>query len=132
MTKLLIIQMIILYSNIYGVNPQTSLAVAKIESNFNPNAISETNDYGVFQLNEKSFPEYTKEQLLEPKLNIIIGIKYLAKMQKECNHKFNNQWLVCYNFGVKNSRKVKYPEKWPYVVKINRALASWSNENASN
>jgi|ERR1700722_5989528 len=122
MTKYIIIKLIIFYSQIYGIDPKLSLAVAKIESNFNPSAVSQTADYGVFQLNSGSFPQYTKDQLLDPKVNIPEGIKYLAKMKKECKFKNNNEFLVCFNYGKKNANKVHYPKLWPYKVKVELAM----------
>lgn len=117
-SKTIIIKMIIFYSQIYGVDHKLALAVARNESNFNPNVISSTEDYGVFQLNIKSFPQYNKKQLLNPYINIPEGIKYLAKMKKECKYNKDIEWLICYNYGVGNARKVKYPKLWPYTRKI--------------
>lgn len=123
MSKLLIIKMIVLYSHIYGVNPNVSVAVAMVESNLNPNAIGITKDLGIFQLNPSSFPQFTKKQLLNPKTNIMVGIKYLAKLQKECNHKGELEWLVCYNLGPNGAKKVKHPRLWPYLKKVKREIA---------
>lgn len=123
MDKLIIVKMIIFYSQIYQVDANLSLAVAKTESGLNPMAISKTHDYGLFQLNEASFKQYSKAQLLDPNINIIEGIKYLAKMQKECYYKQNNEFLICYNAGKKGARKIKHPNKYPYVQKVNEIIA---------
>lgn len=122
MSKTIIIKLIMFYSQIYHVDANLSLAVAKTESGLNSKAISKTHDYGLFQLNEASFKQYTKAQLLDPNINIPEGIKYLAKMKKECKFKDNNNFLVCYNMGIKNARKVKYPSKWPYTKKVLLAM----------
>lgn len=122
MSKLIISQMIVFYSNIYGVDPEVALAVAQVESNLNPSAISPTNDYGLFQLNRRSFPEYSTDELLDPNKNIILGIQYLAKMQKECSHKDDINWLVCYNGGKEFAKKVKHPQLFPYVKKVQLAM----------
>lgn len=123
MTKIMIIKMITFYSLQYGIDPKISLAVVAVESGFNANIIGVTNDVGLFQLNPKSFPQFTKKQLLDPKTNIMIGIKYLAKVKKECKHKDNNDWLVCWNYGPKNAQKVKHPQLFPYIKKISRQIA---------
>lgn len=123
MTKLAILKLITYYSIIYGVNPNVAISVAAVESQFNPGAIGVTNDLGVFQLNPKSFPNYTKLQLLNPNINIMLGVKYLAKVKKECKHKDNNDWLVCWNYGPKNAQKVKHPQLFPYIKKISRQIA---------
>lgn len=118
MTKFMIIKLITIYSLAYNVDPSIAISVCAVESRFNPNAIGITNDLGLFQLNPRSFPQYTKKQLLDPKLNIKLGIKYLAKVKKQCHHKEGINWLVCYNYGFKNAKRVKYPELFPYVKKI--------------
>ncbi len=123
MTKIMIIKMITVAALKYGVSPEVAISVAAVESQFNPNVIGITHDIGIFQLNPKSFPTYTKAQLLDPKTNIELGVKYLAKVKKECKHKNGNEWLVCWNFGPKNAQKVKHPDKFPYIVKINKQLA---------
>src|ERR1017187_9751662 len=112
MDKSLIIKLILFYSQIYHVDPKISLSVAEIESKMNPNAISETGDYGIFQLNINSFPQLNEEQLLNPAINISTGIKYLAQMKKQCNYKRNNEWLVCWNLGKRGARKIKQPAKY--------------------
>lgn len=118
MMKIMIIKMITMYSLQYGIDPKIAISVAAVESGFNPNAIGITQDIGIFQLNPKSFPDYTKKQLLDPETNIVLGIKYLAKMKKECKYKDDNEWLVCWNYGPKNAKKVKHPSLFPYVKKI--------------
>lgn len=123
MDKLIIVKMIMFYSNLYGIDPKTSLSVAEIESNFNPTAISKTGDYGIFQLQSKSFPQYKEEQLLTPEINIPEGILYLKKMKKECRFKNNNEFLICWNAGKKGANKIKHPGKFPYVLKVEKLIA---------
>jgi soluble lytic murein transglycosylase-like protein len=118
MTKAMIVKMIIFYSQLYHVDQNIALAVARQESNYNPNIISETNDVGVFQLNVRSFPQYSINQLKDPKINIPEGIKYLAKMKKECKYNKDLEWLVCYNLGPERSKTLRYPALWPYTRKI--------------
>jgi soluble lytic murein transglycosylase-like protein len=118
MTKIMLIKLITMYSLAYNIDPKITLSVVAVESGFNSSIIGITGDAGLFQLNPKSFPNYTIKQLKDPRLNIELGIKYLAKMKKECKYKDNNTWLVCWNFGPKNAKKVKHPELFPYVKKI--------------
>jgi soluble lytic murein transglycosylase-like protein len=123
MMKLVIIQLIQTYALQYGVDPQVAISVAAVESQFNPNVIGITGDVGVFQLNPKSFPQYTIKQLKDPKLNIQLGVKYLAKMKKECKYKYGLNWLTCYNMGPKKARTVKHPSLYKYVLKVKTQLA---------
>jgi len=118
MTKLVIIKMVMFYSSLYGIDPKLALGVIQTESGFNPNVISKTQDVGLFQLHEQSFPQYSKAQLLQPEINITEGILYLKKMKKECKFKDNNEFLVCWNYGLKNARQIKHADLWPYTKKV--------------
>lgn len=116
--KILIIQLIQTYALQYVVDPQIAVSVAAVESQFKPAIIGVTGDVGIFQLNPRSFPQYTVKQLQDPVLNIKLGVQYLAKVKKECTHQEGVTWLVCYNYGSKNAKKVRYPQLFPYVKKI--------------
>ena len=118
MTKIMLIKLITMYSLAYNIDPKIALSVVAVESGFNSSIVGITGDIGLFQLNPKSFPNYTTKQLKDPRLNIELGIKYLAKMKKECKYKDNNTWLVCYNMGPKAAKIVKHPELWPYTKKV--------------
>lgn len=118
MSKIMIIKLITVAALKYGVSPEIAISVAAVESQFNPNVIGITHDIGVFQLNPKSFPEYTKAQLLDPITNIDLGVKYLAKVKKECNHQEGITWLTCFNAGKRGAKKIKHPTLFPYVKKI--------------
>jgi hypothetical protein len=67
----------------FGHNQQiAALSDAILESNLNPNAVSQ-NDYGLFQLNmiEGFGRGYTPAQLLDPTTNIAIVILYASKSE---------------------------------------------------
>ena len=69
----------------YDVPMALVLAIIKHESNFNPNEISPTNDYGLMQINSGSFSRLEKElgrtdiNWLDPYDNILCGIHSLAR-----------------------------------------------------
>lgn len=126
MMKLMLIKMITMYSLIYNVDPKVSLSVVDVESKFNPNIVSETQDIGLFQLHKSSFPEYSIKQLQDPILNIQLGVQYLAKMKKECKYKDNITYLVCYNYGINNAKKIKHPSLFPYVKKVQLTMNEMS------
>lgn len=114
-----LLSLIIHYSTIYGVDPVLSIAVAEHESGFNVNCVSQTSDVGLFQLNTRTFCRYTKKQLLDPKLNIKLGIEYLA-LQRDLSpfHK-GFTWLNSYNVGpVANT--YKHPEKFKYYMEVKK------------
>lgn len=123
MGKELIIALIVSYSKLYGVSPEVAVSVAAVESRFEVQATSHKGAIGIFQLMPQYFPKYTKAQLRNPEINIKLGIQRLAEYQKTCVHKDDLTWLTCYNFGPRNARKVRYPNKFPYVRKVKEVMA---------
>lgn len=112
-----LIALIGFYSAIYGVDPKISLAVARVESNFNTAAIGKAGEIGLFQVKPKSVGISAK-LLKYPEINIKEGIKYLAWNKKNCKHKVDNSWLVCYNMGIGKARGVKDPKNQHYYKKV--------------
>lgn len=132
-TSVQIISIIMSLAPLLGVSPQVAVAVATVESNLNPNAIGGQGEIGLFQImpNLVKSTGFTKKQLLNPIINAYVGIKMIKHAEQACIHRHNVDFLVCYNAGVKNARKIKYPHKFPYVVKIKRELAKINERLAS-
>lgn len=105
------------YSAVYGVDPKLALSVAVVESRLNPTAVSERGAIGVFQLMPQSFNMPARD-LFNPEVNIKLGVKYLSWNKKYCKHKVDNTWLVCYNYGIGNAARVKYPKLFPYYKQV--------------
>ena len=122
LTKAAIIAIITLQAPKYGIEPELALAVVEHESKFNVKATSPVGAIGLFQIMASSQPSYSKEQIRHPATNIKLGLKMLAEYKKSCVHRDRLNWLVCYNYGPANAKKVKYPEKFPYVKKISEIL----------
>ena len=86
-----------------GLSPAIIFAVMQRESNFNPEAISSARAYGLMQvLKSTAYPimdklgyERSEENLLDPIINLKVGIEYLIQMKK--------LWLA---------EKVETPEDW--------------------
>lgn len=81
-----------------------SLVIALIdqESNFNPECVSDTNDYGLMQINECNFQwvkeDYNSVDMFNPYQNVYCGINILAGYL----HKYDDDYtkaLMCYNLG---------------------------------
>jgi len=98
----------------YGVEPELALAIAYVESAYNPNAIGKSHkEKGIFQLHPKYFPKAK----LDVESNIEMGIKHLAWSIKRCKSKFDKAAFICYNVGVNNSR-IKNPKQFQYYRKV--------------
>ena len=86
-----------------GLSPAIIFAVMQKESNFNPVAISSAKAYGLMQvLKSTAYPimdklgyERSENNLLDPIINLKVGIEYLIQMKK--------LWLA---------EKVETPEDW--------------------
>jgi hypothetical protein len=95
-----------------GISPELAVAVATVESRLNPNAVGSKGEIGLFQLRPELYPN---AQLLNPNVNIKLGIAHLKYWKKHCPVKEQFAWISCYNQGF---RKPKYPTLLPYYKKV--------------
>lgn len=83
----------------YDVDPVLVLAVMKTESGFNADAVSETNDYGIMQINACNYrwlsDAFGDIDLLDAKDNIRCGVYMLSKIK----YPTREQKLMTYNMG---------------------------------
>lgn len=67
--------------NHYGIDVELALAVIKHESNFNPNEVSPSRDYGLMQIHDGSFGylerEFGQLDYLDPRDNMLAGVYIL-------------------------------------------------------
>src|SRR5690349_21423565 len=94
-----IMSVVLHYSAQYKVEPQLVMAVIQTESRFNPDETGTKGEIGLMQLMPSEFPDYTEEQLFDIETNIRLGIAHLAAVRKECKHKEDKTWVICYNLG---------------------------------
>ena len=127
------------YAEEYGVEKNLVYALIKAESNFNPKAISHQNANGLMQLMYPTAEELankcqiklTKENILDPDININLGTQYIAILldKYECVELA----LAAYNAGSdkwikkgiiksdgSNIENIPYKETNMYVRKIMR------------
>ena len=123
MTTATIIALIVAYSKIFGVDPDVALGVAKVESNFNIEAIGPIGEIGIFQIRPEFYKMLTAVELRDPRTNIMMGVKKLAEDKKNCWHREGLTWLSCYNAGPGNAKKIRYPDLFPYVLKVEAEVA---------
>ena len=124
------------YSKKYGINKNLIASVICVESRFDKKAVSRKGAMGLMQLmpnTAKSFyegDEFDKEMLLNEKINMDIGVKYLKYLFDKYNDEITV--LACYNAGetVVNIWKgndkclkkaqIKYKETLNYVNKVQK------------
>lgn len=90
-------------------NVPVSLVIAMIdqESKFDPEAVSETEDYGLMQINtinhEWLAEEYRTADMLDPYQNVFCGIKMIGSYIQ--NYKDYSSALMAYNMGDYGAKK---------------------------
>ncbi|MBI5299697.1 MAG: lytic transglycosylase domain-containing protein [Deltaproteobacteria bacterium] len=118
----------------YEFDPWLILAIIKVESSFNPEAISNRGAMGLLQLKPIAAKEVAQvfedapiapRQLLNPFVNVKIGVQYLSFLRDEIG-KNPSRMLTAYNMGPTNVKRTGanssgYSRK---VLKIYKTLLS--------
>ena len=112
-----------------NVPPALALAVAKIESDFQSQALSHAGARGVMQIMpQTAMGEYGvhADELWNPRLNIQLGIDFLEHLYKQ----YNGRWdlaLSHYNGGtIKNNRPHSYTKN--YIANVQRWQQRYSQQ----
>ena len=91
----------------YGVSYPLVIALMKKESEFLPDTISATNDYGIMQINQGNH-EWLEGELgitdwFDPRQNILAGVYVLSQLN---GYEDVHQILMCYNCGPSGAKKL--------------------------
>ena len=105
----------------FNISPGLALAIAKQESSLRTDVIGSVGEVGIFQIRPK-YSKYTADELKNPIINIVEGLRFLKNARKRCKHQKDMTWIVCYNLGVVGGSKIKYPKKFDYYVKVMKRL----------
>jgi hypothetical protein len=105
----------------YELDWRLITAVMKVESNFNPHAVSRKGALGLMQLMPDTAKLYSVKNPYDPIQNIEAGVKHLKKLMKRYNNKL--EWvLAAYNSGEKTVDRYggipPYTETQQYVKKV--------------
>jgi soluble lytic murein transglycosylase-like protein len=85
----------------YAMDWRLVTAVMKVESNFNPAAVSKKGALGLMQLMPDTAKLYRVRDPYDPKQNIAGGVKHLKRLMARYNNKLELV-LAAYNSGEKN------------------------------
>ena len=134
------------YAYEYNVPESLIYAVIKVESDFNPNAISGAGAMGLMQMMPETFAEMTSDkylgenlhadELFDPEVSIRYGTYYLKYLHGYFEGNWNNA-IAAYNGGMGNVSKwlenseysdgkgnltyIPFEETRNYVQKVNKA-----------
>lgn len=84
----------------YGQDPVELLAIAAIESSYNPRAIGALGEIGLFQLR----PQFYNIKLGD---SIEKQVKEAGKLLTEVKFKCKNKYIQCWNMGITKTKKLK-------------------------
>lgn len=73
------------YATEYGVNPTLIRAVIQVESDFNPNCVSNKGARGLMQLMPATAKRFGVTEVHDPEQNILGGVRYLAYLTRLFN-----------------------------------------------
>ena len=112
-----------------NVSPSLALAVAKVESNFNPSALSSAGARGVMQImpaTGRGVFGVQPDDLWSASLNVQLGVRFLGDLIDQ----YGGRWdlaLSHYNGGTVRGNKVK-----PATAKYVKAVLAWQRKYDRN
>jgi len=113
----------------YDFEPVLVYQIMKVESDYNPNCVSSTNDHGIMQLNARWYKEYLNQQddmsvyledfdIYDIRQNVIVALRELCYWRDICANKGYygvKSMLESYNKGF---NYFKNPDYTPYANKV--------------
>lgn len=109
------------YSAAYGIDEDLVRAIIKVESNFDPRAVSHKNCKGLMQLHPDTAKRFGVTDIFDPAANIEGGVKYLDFLMKSFDRQLDLV-LAAYNAGENAVRRYEgvppYSETLNYVDKV--------------
>lgn len=113
-------------SNLHGIDPELVHAIIRVESDFDPLAVSDKKCMGLMQLHPDTAIRFGVSDIFDPRQNIEGGIRYLTWLMEEFDSNLDHV-LAAYNAGENAVRRYNgvppYPETRNYIRKIRKHFA---------
>jgi hypothetical protein len=118
----------------HNVDPNLVRAVVKVESNFNPNAVSRTGAMGLMQLMPQTARSLNVDNPFDPQQNIDAGVRHLKKLMESYGGDIKLS-LAAYNAGAgavaRSGGIPHYAETQTYVKRISQLYYGGGSVSAS-
>lgn len=115
----------------YNVDPALVKAVIRVESNFNPLAVSPKGAQGLMQVMPATAARYRENDMFSPITNIYVGTRHLAYLMKRYSDELPLV-LAAYNAGEENVDRYKgippFNETRNYVKRVIRYHNQYRSE----
>jgi soluble lytic murein transglycosylase len=119
-------------ASLHGLDFALIKAVVQVESNFNPNAVSDAGAIGLMQIMPANLTAFRLHDPYDPRANIMAGTRYLKSLLKKFNEDLELS-LAAYNAGPSTVERYDgippYPETRKYVNRVLAYYARYKNAN---
>ncbi len=116
----------------YGIDPALLMAIARAESNFNPQAVSPKGAQGLMQLMPETASDYLVTNVFDPRENLRGAAAFLRDLFQE--FKDLSLVLAAYNAGPQQVKKYggipPFPETREYVRRVLRFYSLYRRQKS--
>lgn len=119
-------------ASLHGLDFALVKAVVQVESNFNPNAVSNAGAIGLMQIMPDNLTAFRLHDPYDPRANILAGSRYLKSLLKKFNQNLELS-LAAYNAGPAAVERYNgvppYPETQKYVNRVMTYYTRYKNSD---
>jgi soluble lytic murein transglycosylase-like protein len=114
-------------SSQYGVDPLLVKSIIKVESNFNPNAVSPAGAMGLMQIMQDTAGYYRLENPFDPERNIETGVRHLKSLLAFFENNVALS-LAAYHAGLGRVKNRRLPPIRATIDYVNRVMLLYTGK----